>query len=119
MKLFHKLCFEQLLENFSKLAIPRPEDEEESKEIKDANQKGPFKMLYEYISKFGDSIEVLRIPSIDKRRLKSNHFWIMPLLTKLNNLRAIKMYLQKGHYIGSDFFNFFKKANEKLAGLNK
>ena len=118
MKLFHKLCFEQLLENFSKLAIPRPNDEE-SKEIKESNTKGPFKMLYEYISKFGDSIEVLRIPSIDKHRLKSNHFWIMPLLTKLENLRAIKMHLQKGHRVGPDFFNFFKKANAKLAEKKK
>ena len=121
MKLFHKLCFEQLLENFSKLAIPRPIDdkEEESKELKQANTSGPFKLFYDYLNKIGDSIEVLRIPSILKTRLKSNHFWIMPLVTKLKNLRAIKMHLQKGHYIGPDFFNFFKKANDKLAANSK
>jgi hypothetical protein len=119
MKLFHKLCFEQLLENFSKLAIPRPDQDEESKEVKEANKSGPFKLLYEYLNKLGDSIEVLRIPSILKQRLKSNHFWIMPLVTKLPNLRAIKMHLKPGHYVGPDFFNFFKKANDKLAAKQK
>ena len=87
--------------------------------MKQANISGPFKLFYDYLNKIGDSIEVLRIPSILKTRLKSNHFWIMPLITKLKNLRAVKMHLQKGHYIGPDFFNFFKKANDKLAAKSK
>ena len=108
-KLFHKLCFEQMLENFTKLAQPA-KDLTEGEE-----QPAPFKIFYEYINKIGDQIEVLRIPSMDKTKLKSNHFWIMPTITKLVNLRVIKMHKHNDHYVGPDFFNFLRKGTAKLA----
>lgn len=61
--LFYKLCFEQMLDNFSKLR--------------------DFKILYEYINEIGDKIRVLRVKVQDKTKLKSNHYWILVLLSKL------------------------------------
>jgi len=69
-----------------------------------------FSLFYDYINKLGKSIEVLRIPSLDKTKLKSNHYWIMPLLTKLPALRAFKMHKHSDHNIGPDFFKFVSKG---------
>lgn len=78
-----------------------------------------FKVFYEYVNKLGPQIEVLRIPSLDKTKLKSNHYWIMPLITKLPALRAIKLHKHPDHNIGPDFFKFFLKATNYLQEQGK
>ena len=75
-----------------------------------------FRVFYDYVNKLGDQIEVLRIPSLDKTKLKSNHYWIMPLLTKLPSLRVIKMHKHTDHHVGPDFFKFFLKGMNYLEG---
>ena len=45
-----------------------------------------FKLFYEYINEIGASPSVLKIPQIKKTKLKSNHYWVMVLLSKLENL---------------------------------
>lgn len=69
-QLFHKLCFEQMLASFSKVC--------------------DFQFFYEYVNKIGDQVEVLSIPVINKTPLKSNHYWVMALLSKLPKLRVVK-----------------------------
>ena len=92
-----------MLDNFTKLAVPRKAKESvagSDDEEDEAPPVAPFQVFYEYINKIGGSIEVLRIPSMDKTKLKSNHFWIMPLLTKLPALRVIKMHKHPVHSVG-------------------
>ena len=69
-QLFHKLCFEQMLANFSKIC--------------------DFQFFYEYMNKIGAEIDVLAVPIINKTPLKSNHYWVMVLLSKMPNLRVVK-----------------------------
>lgn len=78
-----------------------------------------FSLFYDYINKLGKSIEVLRIPSLDKTKLKSNHYWIMPLLTKLPALRSIKMHKHSDHNIGPDFFKFVSKGMAHLQATGR
>ena len=84
--LYHKLCFEDMLGNFDKLL--------------------DFKVLYDYINKIGDSIEVLRICTLDKTKMKSNHYWVMVLMTKLTKLRVVKIQGNENYKIGPDFYKF-------------
>lgn len=93
--LFHKLCFEQMLSNFDKLL--------------------DFAVFYDYVNKIGASQEVLRIPILNKTKLKSNHYWIMILMTKLPNLRAIKLHGDKMIVVGPDFFKFWVKGMNYMA----
>lgn len=51
-----------------------------------------FSVFYDYINKLGDSLEVLRVRAINKTKLKSNHYWIMVLVTKLTKLRVLKLH---------------------------
>lgn len=70
--LYHKLCFESMLTSFDKFL--------------------DFKLFYEYINKLGSSIEVLRVRTLNKTKLKSNHYWIMVLMTKMTKLRVLKLH---------------------------
>ena len=73
-----------------------------------------FKVFYDYVNKLGPQIEVLRLPSMDKTKLKSNHYWVMSLITKLPALRAIKMHKHPDHCVGPDFFKFLLKGMNYL-----
>ena len=74
--LYHKLCFEFMLQSFDKFL--------------------DFAVFYDYINKLGDSLEVLRVRAINKTKLKSNHYWIMVLVTKLTKLRVLKLHAHHG-----------------------
>lgn len=87
--LFHKLCFEQMLEHFL-ITLD-------------------FKMLYKFISDLGSEITVLRIPALDKKKLKSNHYWLMTLLGRMPNLQAVKFHRNK-EWVSPDFFKFMAKG---------
>lgn len=50
-----------------------------------------FEVFYDYVNKLKDSIEVLRVQMLDKTKLKSNHYWIMVIMTKLTKLRVLKL----------------------------
>lgn len=51
-----------------------------------------FGLIYEFIKAFGDEIETLKLPIIDKTSLKSNHYWLMAIIPKLKNLKNLKIY---------------------------
>ena len=50
-----------------------------------------FKFFYDYMNKLGSQIQVLRVKVIRKSALKSNHYWVMVLVSKLANLRVLKL----------------------------
>lgn len=88
--LYHKLCFEFMLTNFDKLLN--------------------FEVFYDYVNKLGDSIEVLRVRTLNKTKLKSNHYWVMVLMTKLTKLRVLKLHGNQVCHVGPDFFKFLLKG---------
>jgi len=81
--LFHKLCFEQMLEHFLVTL--------------------DFKLFYKFINDLGSEISVLRIPALDKTKLKSNHYWLMTLLGRMPNLQAVKFH-RNNENVTPDFF---------------
>lgn len=87
--LFHKLCFEQMLEHFLHTL--------------------DFKLFYKFISDLGPEISVLRIPALDKTKLKSNHYWLMTLLGRMPNLISVKFH-RNNENITPDFFKFMAKG---------
>ena len=88
--LYYKLCFEQMLDEFHKLR--------------------EFKVMYEYINEIGDQIKCLRIKVQCKTKLKSNHYWLMVLLTKLKNLQCLKIHSTIDKYVTPDLFKFMLKG---------
>lgn len=93
--LYHKLCFEQMLSNFDKLL--------------------DFTVFYEYINKLGASQQVLRVPTLNKTKMKSNHYWVMVLVSKLENLRVLKLHGTSNISVGEDFFKFLLKGFNYMA----
>ena len=65
-----------------------------------------FKLFYKFINDIGKEISVIRIPALDKTKMKSNHYWLMTLLGKLPKLKAIKFHKDNTVYIAADFFKF-------------
>lgn len=51
-----------------------------------------FKLFYDYIIKIGCEVPVLRVATIDKTSLKSNQYWLMALVSKMPNLRVLKLH---------------------------
>jgi len=89
--LFHKLCFEQMIANLGLTC--------------------DFKLMYKYIQQLGPEIEVLRIPTIDKTKLKSNQYWIMALVSKMVNLKIVKLHKPHGgSALGKDGWKFLNKG---------
>lgn len=58
---------------------------------------------------------MLRVKSINKTKLKSNHYWIMVLLTKLTKLRVLKFEGNSTVHLGLDFFKFVIKGMNYMA----
>ena len=87
--LFHKLCFEQMLEHFL-ITLD-------------------FKLFYKFISVLGPEISVLRIPALDKTKLKSNHYWLMALLGRMPSLKAVKFH-RNNENVKTDYFKFMQKG---------
>jgi hypothetical protein len=71
-KLFHKLCFEELLDNFTKFC--------------------DFETLYKYINVMGSEILVLRLKILNKLKLKSNHYYVMVVVGRLKALQTLKLH---------------------------
>ena len=65
-----------------------------------------FKLFYKFINDLGNEISILRIPDLNKTKIKSNHYWLQALLGRLPKLRAVKFTQKTGRRLGADFFNF-------------
>jgi len=74
-----------------------------------------FKVFYDYVNKIGASQQVLRVKTLKKSALKSNHYWIMALLSKLTNLRVLKLQGNPSTHTGEDFFKFMLKGLNYMA----
>jgi hypothetical protein len=90
-QLFLKLFFEQLID--------------------DLDLTHNFEMIYEFIKVFGPELKTLKLKMIDKKSLKSNHYWIMAILPKLKQLKHLIIYrgVEKQQAY-PDFFKFLVKA---------
>jgi hypothetical protein len=55
-------------------------------------------------------ITSLRIKIIDKRFLKSNHYWIMALVGRMSNLKTLKIHKDSLVNFGPDGFRFLQKG---------
>ena len=51
-----------------------------------------FEMIYEFIKEYGDQLTSLKLRVVDKKSLKSNHYWIMAILSKLKSLKHLTLY---------------------------
>lgn len=88
--LYHKLCFEQMLDTLSTTCN--------------------FPLMYEYINKLGTEIPVLRVSIIEKTKLKSNHYWLMAVIGKMSALKVLKLHLPTGIKFGGEGFKFLLKG---------
>ena len=60
-------------------------------------------------------MEVLRVRAINKTKIKSNHYWIMVLMTRLTKLRVLKLHGNQTVVLGPDFFKFLIKGINYMA----
>lgn len=89
-KLYHKLCFEQMLDNLMITC--------------------DFPLMYEFINKLGAEVPVLRVSIIEKTKLKSNHYWLMAVIGKMPALKVLKLHLPQGVKFGAEGFKFLVKG---------
>lgn len=85
-----KLLFEQMLVDFQH------------------NQN--FSMIYEFISAYGSELKVIKLDLIDKTHLKSNHYWLLGVISKLTSLNTIKIFKSDTSNFGKDGWKFMQKA---------
>jgi hypothetical protein len=101
--LFLKLCFEQMLQYF-----PQHQD---------------FKLFYKYIDVMGPLIHTLRLKILDKRKFKSNNYYLMALIGRLPTLKVLKMHKDTLVNLGVDGFKYlqkgFKYFSDSKGSLNK
>lgn len=71
-KLFHKLCFEEMIDNFTKIC--------------------DFEKMYRYIHVLGSEISVLRLKILEKKNLKSNFYYLMVVIGRLPTLSILKLH---------------------------
>ena len=58
---------------------------------------------------------MLRVRAIDKTKIKSNHYWIMVLMSRLTKLRVLKLHGNDIVYLGPDFFQSLLKGMNYMA----
>ena len=84
--LFLKLVFEQMLQYF-----PQHQD---------------FKLFYKYIDEMGPLIHTLRLKILDKRKFKSNNYYLMALIGRMPTLKVLKMHKDSLIALGVDGFKY-------------
>ena len=89
-ELFFKLCFEQMLQYFP--------------------EHGDFKLFYKYIDVMGPYIQTLRIKLLDKKKFKSNNYYLMVLTGRMKNLKIVKFHKDSLVTLGVDGFKYLQKG---------
>jgi len=93
--LFHKLIFEEFL-SVMNLSVYWT--------------RNPLKLLCTYIDALAPELTVVRI-QVDYKRLKSKNYWLMMLLSRLTNLRAVFFHADASYlHVDNDYFKFMKKG---------
>lgn len=77
-----------------------------------------FKELYEYVGICAPFLTSIILPTIQRKHLKSGHYWVMVLLTKLTKLKTFIFRGSQQYPFSQDGFKFFLKgfANFKANG---
>ena len=88
--LFLKLCFEQMLQYF-----PQHQD---------------FKLFYHYIDVIGPLIHTLRLRILEKKQFKSNNYYLMALIGRLQNVKVLKIHKDTLVYLDADGFKYMQKG---------
>lgn len=88
--LFFKLAFENMLFYF-----PQHQD---------------FNLFYKYIRRIGTHIHTLRLKILDKRKFKSNNFYLMALIGRMGNLKVLKIHKDTLVNLGVDGFKYMQKG---------
>lgn len=88
--LFFKLVFEQMLQYF-----PQHQD---------------FKLFYKYIDAIGPHLHTLRVKILDKKKFKSNNYYLMALIGRLRALKVLKLHKDAIVYLGVDGFKYMQKG---------
>lgn len=60
--------------------------------VNDLQHHHNFELIYEFIKVFGDDLENIKLRVFNKAALKSNHYWMMVVISKLQQLKVLKFY---------------------------
>ena len=90
MQLFLKLDFEDYLNLFT--------------------HSGDFKTLYLYLEIVAPHLTKLAMPVLNKKNLKSGHYWIMVVLAKLTKLHSLKFYGNQLNQFSFDGIKYLLKG---------
>lgn len=88
--------------------------------IEDFQYNQNFELVYEFIKEFGGLIENISIKMIEKRALKSNHYWMLAFIPKLKQLKQLTMYSEDidcnadGYKFLTKAISYFQKNGGKL-----
>jgi hypothetical protein len=69
-----------------------------------------FEMIYEFIKAFSEELTSIKVRIIEKKTLKSNHYWLMAIIPKLKKLKSLKIYKHQNVFLSEDFYKFLEKA---------
>ena len=70
-----------------------------------------FGMIYEFIKEFSKELTSIKLRVQDKTSLKSNHYWLMGIIPKLQHMKSLTIYKQgQQGSLQQDFFKFLQKA---------
>ena len=89
-QLFLKLVFEYLMQELEK--------------------NKDFETIYEYIRTFGKQLTSVKLKIINKSGFKSGHYWLLGIISKLLNLKTLKIYQTDQNPFGKDGYRFLEKA---------
>ena len=68
-------------------------------------------MIYEFIKEFVTELTSIKLRIQDKTSLKSNHYWLMAIIPKLQSMKSLTIYKQQNERsLEKDFFKFLQKA---------
>jgi len=77
--------------------------------IDDFQYSQNFELVYEFIKEYGPFIENVSIKMIEKRALKSNHYWLLAFIPKLKHLKQLTMFSEDTD-CNADGYKFLTKA---------
>ncbi len=64
----------------------------------------------------GPHIQTLRLKILDKTNFKSNNYYLMAVIGRMNNLKVLKIHKDNMITLGVDGFKFMQKGFEKSQG---
>ena len=78
--------------------------------LSDLDLSHDFQMIYEFIKTFEADLTSIKVRIIEKKSLKSNHYWLMAIIPKLKKLKSLYIYKHQNVFLSADFYKFLEKA---------